>query len=81
MSEASRDLRVVRGLRIEIDRDICVGYADCVAESAVAFDLDDEGIAVFAAPESATRDELLAACAACPVDAITVHEDGEPIVP
>jgi ferredoxin len=81
LSEASRETRVVHGLHIGIDRDTCVGYADCIAESEAAFDLDDEGIAVFAAPESATREELLVACAACPVDAITVHENGELIVP
>ena len=62
LSEESRELRVVHGLRVEIDRDICVGYADCVTESATSFDLDDEGIAVFVAPESATCEELLAAC-------------------
>jgi ferredoxin len=74
-------MRVVHGLRVAIDRDICVGYADCVAESDAAFALDDEGIAVFAAPEAAAREELLTACAACPVDAITVHEGDELIVP
>ena len=81
MSDQGRSLRVVGGLRIEIDRDVCVGFADCVAESARSFEIDDEGIAVFAAPETADRRELLDACAACPVDAITVHENGELIVP
>ncbi|MFV1986032.1 MAG: ferredoxin [Gemmatimonadota bacterium] len=81
MSDDARNLRVVGPLRIEIDRDLCVGFGDCVTESEGAFRLDDEGIAVFAAPESVGRDELLAACASCPVDAITVFEDELAIVP
>lgn len=81
MIQGSRSLRIVGGLRVEIDRSVCVGFADCVAESNISFAIDDEGIAVFAMPEKADRQELLDACAACPVDAITVHENGELIVP
>jgi len=79
--EASRTLRVLDRLRVEIDRDLCVGFGDCVVESPESFELDDEGIAVFTTPESVARGTLLAACAACPVDAITVFEDDVAIVP
>lgn len=68
-------------LRLLIDRDLCVGFADCVAEAPDAFEIDEEGIAVFKAPESVSRGRLLDACAACPVDAITVYEDGVAIIP
>ena len=69
-------------LRIRIDRTLCVGFGDCVTGSPTSFKLDDEGIAVFVAPESATRDELLAACDSCPVDAITVWDStGKQVVP
>lgn len=81
MSDDHRVLRVVDGLRIEIDRDLCVGFGDCVTESPGSFELDDEGIAVFTAPETADRQEFLDACATCPVDAITVYEDGVAIIP
>ena len=81
MTDDPRTVRVVSGLRIEIDRDLCVGFADCVTESADAFELDDEGIAVFTNPEGVDRTSLLEACQACPVDAITVLEDGVTIVP
>lgn len=83
MSGAS-DTRVERevdGLRVVIDRDLCVGFADCVAEAPDAFDIDDEGIAVLTEPDRAGRVRLLDACAACPVDAITVYEDGVAIIP
>lgn len=81
MSDDSRALRVIDGLRIEIDRDLCVGFGDCVTESPASYELDDEGIAVFTTPESAERSELLDACAICPVDAITVYENGVAIIP
>lgn len=76
-----RSEREVEGLRIVIDRDLCVGFADCVAEAPDAFEIDDEGIAVLTTPEKAGRVRLLDACAACPVDAITVYEDGAAIIP
>jgi ferredoxin len=73
--------RVVHGLRVVIDRDLCVGFGDCVTEAPVAFDLDDEGIAVLTMPEEVHRSVLMDACAACPVDAITVYEDGVAVIP
>lgn len=73
--------REVDGLRVVIDRDLCVGFADCVAEAPDAFEIDDEGIAVLTTPEKAGRARFLDACAACPVDAITVYEDGVAIIP
>ena len=74
--------RVVAGLRIRIDRDLCVGFGDCVERAPEAFDLDALGLAVFVEPDRITRAALLAACDACPVDAITVWDDaGVQIVP
>ncbi|MDQ3698789.1 MAG: ferredoxin [Gemmatimonadota bacterium] len=74
--------RVVLGLRVRIDRTLCVGFGDCVTEAAAAFQLDDEGIAVFVTPERVDRATLLRACDACPVDAITVWDvDGGQLVP
>ncbi len=75
---ASRELG---DLRLVIDRDLCVGFADCIAEAPDAFELDEDGIAVFTAPETVSRARLLDACAACPVDAITVFENGVAIIP
>ena len=74
--------RVVAGLRILIDRTLCVGFGDCVKESPEAFALDGENVAVFVAPDSVTREHLLRACASCPVDALTVWgDDGRQLVP
>jgi len=63
------------GLRLRIDRELCVGFGDCVEAAPGAFVLDGEGLAVFAAPENATREALIAACDACPVDALTAWDD------
>jgi ferredoxin len=73
--------RNVYGCRITIDRDLCVGFGDCVTEAPDAFDLDEDGIAVLTNPEAASRSRVLDACATCPVDAITVYEDGVAIIP
>ena len=74
--------RVVHGLRIRIDRDLCVAFEDCATEAPEAFKLDDSGIVTFAAPERVERERLLRACDACPVDAITVWDaTGKQIVP
>jgi len=78
----AEDERVAGDLRIRIDRLLCVGFGDCVEAAAEAFELDDEGIAVFVNPETVDRETLLRACDACPVDALTVlGPDGEQLVP
>jgi ferredoxin len=74
--------RRVMGLRIRIDRGLCVGFADCIEVAPEAFTLDGENVVVFAEPERVERERLVAACDACPVDALTAwDEDGTQIVP
>jgi len=76
------DERTVHGLRVRIDRSLCVGFGDCVTEAPEGFKLDAEGLAVFVDPDAVARERLLRACDACPVDAITVwDEDGAQLVP
>lgn len=74
--------RRVGELRLRIDRTLCVGFGDCITEAPAAFVLDAMGVATFLAPETTAREQLLRACDACPVDAITVwNADGTQIVP
>ena len=81
MSEP-REERVVQGLRVRIDRSLCVGFCDCVGIAPEAFALDDENIAVLVDPDRVDRARFIEACDACPVDAITVwEEDGRQVVP
>lgn len=71
------DDAVVHGLRIRIDRTLCVGFGDCIELAPSAFLLDEEGVAVFLHPECVSREQLLTACDECPVDAITVWDEQE----
>ncbi len=74
--------RTVGELRVRIDRTLCVGFGDCITEAPAAFVLDEMGVATFSAPETTAREQLLRACDACPVDAITVwNAAGAQIVP
>jgi ferredoxin len=79
---ADADERVVHGLRIRIDRTLCVGFGNCVKAAPEAFVIADDGVVCFVAPESVARERLLEACGACPVDALTVwDEHGQQLVP
>jgi ferredoxin len=79
---SDRDERRVAGLRIEIDRGLCVGFGDCVSEAPAAFRLDAGGLVTFADPEGVAREHLLRAGDACPVDAITIWDaEGRQLAP
>ncbi|WP_247005583.1 ferredoxin [Halorientalis litorea] len=81
-------------MRIEYDRDTCIGMFQCVAEwddfeedtdagKAVLADSEerDDGLFVREVPDDAEMDAKFAA-RACPVDAIAVYDDdGEQLVP
>jgi ferredoxin len=67
--------RRIGGVRIRIDRTLCVGFGDCIEAAAEGFRLDAEGIVTFTQPERVDRGRLVAACEACPVDALTVWDE------
>src|SRR5258705_11533403 len=50
--------RVVGGLRIRIDRTLCVGFGDCVTEAPAALVLDDTGTAAVVAPQQGDRERV-----------------------
>lgn len=74
---------IIEGLRIHIDRDLCVSFGDCIDAAPDVFEFDDEEIAVFVSEVgSISREELIAACASCPVDALTAFDEkGEQLAP
>ena len=79
---AGQEERCVAGLRVQIDRTLCVGFGDCVTAAPSAFALGADGVVVFVDPERVDRAQLLRACASCPVDALTVwDEHGEQLAP
>ena len=74
--------RVVGDLRVRIDPTLCVSFGDCIEAAPEAFALDDDGVVTFVDPDRSERSRLLDACAACPVDALTVLDSqGSQLVP
>lgn len=78
MTTASKE-----GLAIEIDRELCYGFGDCVNSAPGVFELDDEEKAVVVDPNAQGRDDLVTAAADCPVNAITIMDTatGEQVFP
>ncbi len=74
---------MIAGLKVRIDRDLCVGFGDCMDIVAGVWEFDDDGIIVFqedVAPVD--RDILVEACKCCPVDAlIALNEEGQEVAP
>jgi ferredoxin len=71
------------GLVIEVDRELCYGFGDCVSTAPAVFELDDEEKSVVVDPNGASRDDLVDAAANCPVMAITIRDasTGEQVFP
>jgi ferredoxin len=69
-------------IRIEVDRELCFGFGDCVDTVPEVFDLDSEDKARVIDADGAATDEILEAAQNCPVDAILVFDEtGEQIYP
>lgn len=65
-------------IRIEVDRELCIGSGDCVDSAPDVFQLDDEGKAVVVDPDGAPVDDIVDAARNCPVTAILVAgEEGD----
>jgi ferredoxin len=77
MDELSPENRI----RVEVDRDVCIGSADCVDTAPEVFQLDDEGKAVVIDPDAAPTDQILEAAGNCPVTAIFVTDEGGDVYP
>ena len=71
------------GVTIEVDRELCFGFGDCVDSAPAVFALDDEGKSVVVNPDGADLDDLLLAAQDFPVDAILVVglESGDQLYP
>ncbi len=68
--------------KIEVDRDLCIGAASCIALAPGAFELDSEGKAIVKDLTSETAEVLLTAAQSCPTKAIRVYdEEGNQLYP
>ncbi|MFD7135487.1 ferredoxin [Streptomyces sp. NPDC059894] len=63
-------------MRVEADRDVCVGSGSCVFRLDAVFDQDDDGLVIvrLADPPDALREEAEIAARVCPSGAITVRD-------
>lgn len=75
--------RKVGALTVRIDRETCIGSANCVKAAPDLFQLDDEKISTFSPnPGNIERELVLEACRVCPVDALYVIDAaGNQLVP
>lgn len=75
--------------KVAVDKNVCIGSANCVAIGPDDFDLGDDGKAYFKKTlkkgqviEGEEADVIMEAAQACPVSAIIVHdENGKQIYP
>jgi ferredoxin len=67
-------------LKIEIDRQACMGSGNCSFWAPGVFDLDDDGVAIVIDPTAAPEDKIILAGQGCPTQAISITRDGEKVV-
>ncbi len=68
------------GVLVQIDHDLCAGFADCVAAAPEVFGINDENLAIVVDPDAVDLDTLLVAAESCPVSAILLFdEEGEQV--
>jgi ferredoxin len=73
----------IEKLKIEVDRDACIGDGACCADAPNTFELDDEDKAIVSEASTDSRETILEAAQNCPTDAIIVDdkETGERLYP
>jgi ferredoxin len=63
---------VTETLRVEIDRERCMGSGNCVYWAGEVFDVADDMVAVVVGNPDAYAERVLAAAEQCPTNAIRV---------
>lgn len=61
---------------VTVDKDLCIGSGGCVLRAPEAFELDVTRQSCPRAEVMAASDEVLDAAENCPVEAITIVEEG-----
>jgi ferredoxin len=68
--------RRIGALLVRIDRNLCVGFGDCIEPAPQLFELDADGVVRFqTVADGVTEAQLRVACGACPVDALSLLDD------
>lgn len=63
-------------MRVYIDREKCIGSANCIASAPTVYRLDENDKAVLIDPATVDEDTLLLSAESCPTEAI-ILEDSE----
>lgn len=61
--------------RADVDRNLCVSTASCIAVATSTFELDAEGVSTVKKQNGDTDGLILEAAKSCPVNAISVYDD------
>jgi ferredoxin len=68
-------------LEVRVDRDRCMGSGNCVFWAPETFDLGEDGHAIVLDVAATDEERLRVAAQGCPVGAISLWRDGEPVPP
>jgi ferredoxin len=75
------ELSPKNGIRIEVDRALCIGSGDCVETAPEVFELDAEDKARVIDPDGAPTDVVIEAAGNCPVTAVFVYDESGELYP
>jgi ferredoxin len=75
------ELSTQNGIRIEVDRGLCIGSGDCVDSAPGVFELDAEDKARVIDPDGDPQDMVMDAAGNCPVTAIFIYGAEGPLYP
>ena len=75
--------REIGELTAGIDRDVCIGSGNCIKVGPDLFEFDDHQVCAFRRNVGELdRENIIEACAVCPVDALIVRDNaGTELVP
>jgi ferredoxin len=62
-------------LRIEIDRERCMGSGNCEYWAPAVFKVGDDGVAIVLDPDGAPEDRIVLAAEGCPTSAIVLERE------
>jgi ferredoxin len=64
-----------QALRVRIDREKCIGSANCIASAPTVYRLDETNRALLIDPETVDDETLLLSAESCPTEAIVLEDD------
>lgn len=62
-------------MKIEINRELCIGCGTCASIAPETFELDSEGKSTVKNPKGNNDETILDAAKSCPAGAITIKDD------